>query len=76
MSIQPRRPQLDSLRDMLGKMEADSETNTPHLSDLKRILRARISELEAAQRLTSGEAITPHCSLQNYPPVPHTIEHQ
>jgi hypothetical protein len=31
-------------------MEADSGTQTPHLSDLKRIIRQRIAEIEAAQR--------------------------
>jgi hypothetical protein len=54
MSLQPRRrPLLDSLRDVLRKMEADTATDTPHLADLKRILRERIVAIEATERLTA-----------------------
>ena len=50
MSIQPKRPLLDALRETLAKAEADPD-ETPALADLKRILRARIAELETAARL-------------------------
>lgn len=52
MSIQPKRPLLDALRATLAKAEADPE-ETPTLADLKRILRARIAELESTARLLS-----------------------
>jgi hypothetical protein len=51
MSFQPRRPLVDSLRDVLRKMEADAETDTPDLVQLKRIIRERIAEIEASERL-------------------------
>lgn len=47
MSIQPCRPLLDSLRDVLRKMEADAESDTSSLAELKRILRERIATIEA-----------------------------
>jgi len=50
MSIQPQRPLLDALRETLAKAEADLN-ETPTLADLKRILRARIAELESTARL-------------------------
>jgi len=50
MTIQPRRPMLDALRDTLRKLEADHLPETPYLADLKRILRERIADLEATQR--------------------------
>lgn len=50
MSIQPKRPLLDVLRETLAKAEADPD-ETPTLADLKRILRARIADLEATARL-------------------------
>jgi len=53
MSIQPRRPMLDALRDTLSKLEAYSGPETPTQADLKRILRERIEDLETAQRIAS-----------------------
>ena len=53
MSIQPQRPLLEVLRDTLAKAEADPD-ETPTLADLKRILRARIAELESTARLLSA----------------------
>jgi hypothetical protein len=50
MSLQPRRPMLDALRDTLRKLEADPD-QTPHTLNLKAILRRRVLELEATQRL-------------------------
>lgn len=47
MSIQPRRPLLDALREVLRKMEADADADTPNLAELKRILRERIAAIEA-----------------------------
>jgi hypothetical protein len=52
MTLQPRRPLLETLRDVLRKMEADPAPETANLADLKRILRERISKLEAT--LPSG----------------------
>lgn len=46
----PRRPLLETLRDVLRKMEADSNPETPHFADLKRIIRERIAKIEAVQR--------------------------
>jgi hypothetical protein len=54
MSLQPRRPMLDALRDTLSKLEAHSGYETNTQADLKRILRERIADLEAAQKLQSG----------------------
>jgi len=48
MSIQPRRPFLELLREALAKAEADPD-ETPALADLTRIVRARIAELEYAK---------------------------
>jgi len=44
---------LDALRDTLSKLEAYAHTGpeTSAQSDLKRILRERIADLEAAQRI-------------------------
>jgi len=53
MSVQPRRPLLDVLRETLAKAEADPY-ETPTLADLKRILRARIAELESTARLVGA----------------------
>jgi hypothetical protein len=50
MSIQPKRPLLNVLRETLAKAEADPD-ETPTLAHLKRILRARIAELESNARL-------------------------
>lgn len=50
MSLQPKRPLLDVLRETLAKAEADPD-ETPTLADLKRILRMRIAELESTARL-------------------------
>ncbi len=47
MTLQPRRPLLETLRDMLRKMEGDPAPETANLADLKRILRERIAKLEA-----------------------------
>jgi hypothetical protein len=49
MSIQPGRPMLTLLRDMLRKLEcpADSQATA---GDLKRILEQRIARMEHAQR--------------------------
>jgi hypothetical protein len=55
MSIQPRRPLLDSLKDVLHKMESDPAPS-PNLADLQRILRERIEEIEAAQRIAGNRA--------------------
>jgi hypothetical protein len=44
--LQPRRPLLETLRDMLRKMEADRGPETANLADLKRLLRERIAGLE------------------------------
>lgn len=55
VSLQPRRPLLEALRDALRRMEADPSPETSNLADLKRILRERIAELEASQKLTSGK---------------------
>jgi hypothetical protein len=52
--LQPRRPLLDSLREWLRKMEANPGPETPNLADLKRIIRQRISKLEAAQKISSS----------------------
>lgn len=49
MSIQPRRPLLEILRETLVKAEADPH-ETPTLADMKRIFRARIAELESNTR--------------------------
>jgi aerobic-type carbon monoxide dehydrogenase small subunit (CoxS/CutS family) len=54
MSLQPRRPMLDALRDSLSKLEAHSGEETGTQAELKLILRDRIAELEAAQRPKSG----------------------
>ena len=50
----PRGPLLDSLREFLRKMEVDPSPETPNAADLKRIVRDRIAELEAAQSPQSG----------------------
>jgi len=50
----PRGPLLDSLREILQKMEADPRPETLDSADLKRIVRDRIAELEAAQSPQSG----------------------
>jgi hypothetical protein len=47
MTLQPRRPLLAILHDMLLKMEADPAPETENRADLKRILRERIAKLEA-----------------------------
>jgi hypothetical protein len=47
MTLQPRRPMLETLREMLRKMEADPAPETADLADLKRILRERVAKLEA-----------------------------
>lgn len=46
MTLQPRRPLLETLRDMLRRMEADPAPETANLADLKRLLRERIAKLE------------------------------
>lgn len=51
MSLQPNRPQLDSLRDILRKMEADPNVTTPNSVELKRIIHERIAKLESLGRL-------------------------
>jgi hypothetical protein len=38
---------------VLRKMEADTAADTPHLADLKRILRERIAAIEATERFTA-----------------------
>jgi hypothetical protein len=53
MSLQPQRPLLDTLRDVLRKMEQDATTDTPRLAELKRIIRERIAAIESTQRLTA-----------------------
>lgn len=55
----PPGPLLDSLREILRKMEADPEPETPNVADLKRILRERISQLEAAHSLQTGTKARP-----------------
>jgi hypothetical protein len=45
---------LDSLREFLRKMEADLRPETPSLADLKRMLRKRIADIEATQRLSQS----------------------
>ena len=45
---------LDALRDTLHKLEASSGRETRTQADLKRILRERIAELEAVQRVLSA----------------------
>jgi hypothetical protein len=45
---------LAALRDTLSKLEAHSGYETNTQADLKRILRERIADLEAAQKLQSG----------------------
>jgi len=40
-------------------MEADPEPETPNVADLKRILRERISQLEAAHSLQTGTKARP-----------------
>ncbi len=68
MSLQPRRPLIDTLRDVLRKMEADAETDTPNLVELKRIIRERIAAIEGNSLRTSNPvpfdpplASHPHC---------------
>ncbi|WP_348261338.1 hypothetical protein P8935_16210 [Telmatobacter sp. DSM 110680] len=51
MSIQPDRSLLDALRDALRKAEADSDSETTALAELKRILRQRIAQLESAEHM-------------------------
>ncbi|WP_348262643.1 hypothetical protein P8935_22965 [Telmatobacter sp. DSM 110680] len=51
MSVQPRRPLLESLRELFTKMEADPAPETANLADLKRIVRERIAAIEAAERI-------------------------
>ena len=64
MSIQPRRPPLDALREVLRKMEADAETDTPNLAELKRILRERIAAVEANGGIAN---LQPFSSAQDTP---------
>lgn len=52
MTLQPRRPLLDVLRDVLRKMEAEPGPETPNLADLKRILRERIAAIETTERVS------------------------
>ena len=52
MSLQPSRPLLDTLRNILREMEADPSPKLQSIADLKRLLRLRIAELEATHRLT------------------------
>ena len=56
MSVQPRRPMLETLRDTLAKLEAYSGPETQTQTDLKRILRERIEDLEAARRIAGKSA--------------------
>jgi len=49
MSIQPERPMLMMLRELLRKMECPAGSNAP-AADLKRILQRRIAHMEDAQR--------------------------
>ena len=49
MSIQPERPMLMMLRELLRKMECPAGPNAP-AADLKRILQRRIAHMEDAQR--------------------------
>ena len=51
MSIQPDRDLLEALRAALYKAEADRRPETTTLTDLKRILRMRIAELESSARM-------------------------
>jgi hypothetical protein len=49
MSIQPGRPMLTVLREMLRKLECAANSQAP-AADLKRILERRIARMEDAQR--------------------------
>ena len=51
MSIQPERPLLDVLRAALEKVEAAPHPETPTFTELIRILRERIAELESTAHL-------------------------
>jgi len=50
MSIQPRRPMLAVLQEMLRKPECSGAGETADSADLKCMLRRRITEIEAARR--------------------------
>lgn len=52
MSIQPDRPMLSALRDMLRKLECEDAPETAEVANLKRILSRRIAEIESVQRGT------------------------
>ena len=54
MSIQPNYPLLVALRSALAKAEAEAPPETKTLADLKRILRARIAELESTARVVNA----------------------
>lgn len=49
MSIHSDNHLLDSLRAVLRRFESDNYHDPESVADLKRILRARIAELEAAE---------------------------
>ena len=51
MSMQSNRSMLDTLRDMLSKLEAHSGPDSGTQSDLKRIIRERIADIEASQQV-------------------------
>lgn len=49
MSIQPGRPMLTALREMLRKLDCSADSQVPGI-DLKLILERRIAHMEDAQR--------------------------
>lgn len=51
VSIQPRRPMLVVLQEVLRKLESSGAGETTDLAQLKRILRSRILEIENTQNL-------------------------
>ena len=50
MSINPDDHLIDTLRAVLRRFESDNAHDPQSVAELKRILRARIAELEAAER--------------------------
>ena len=66
MSLHFRRPLIDTLRDVLHKMEADTETDIPNLVELKQIIRERIASIEGGPRSPNpGSVDSPLASHQN-----------
>jgi hypothetical protein len=54
LKIHSEETLLDSLRAVLRRFESDTGHDAESVRDLKRILRARISELEAVEALRRG----------------------